>query len=471
MPVADIPIHLGMVKAVDEVGLRTYSQAMIDVYVDERGSVNRRPGLTSFVDLTTSAAVDGLFWWGSQSTAIAISNGNTYKITASDGTFSEISGDNFEVGTRVKFADYGTHLYAANGGKILQIATGAVAVLADADAPTTVTHPAVLDKYLIGNEVSSGNFHWSDVNAPTTWTANLAEAEGNPDDLVALDVKNLELYLLGRKTLEVWYDDGSTPFIRMLQGFVERGTIAEYSFTWCPELNAFVWMDQNRQVVTLEGRTTVPLSASMTKYIHGFTAVSDAVGDYFEISGRPYYILAFPTEDKTLVLDFRSKQWYEWSYWDSVEAEYQRFRGNCYCLAQAWKFSLVGDRANGLVYKMDTTEYTDNTDTLRSLVRTGHINHGAAIWKRSKCLRFRIKRTEVAPGASSLNLLLRYRDNGETSWSNQKTIVISALASETDYQAEIRQLGRYRSRQWEFVLTDDAALAIVQVQEEFDYLA
>lgn len=470
MPIADIPIHLGMVKAVDEVGLKTHSQAMVDVYVDEMGSVNRRPGLASFVNLGTSAAVDGLFWWPTQSMAIAISNGNTYKITASDGTFSQISGDSFATGTRVKFADWGTHLYAANGANIKQISTSAVANLADADAPTTVTHPVILDKYLIGNEGSSGNFHWSDVNAPTTWSANSAEAEANLDNLVAMDVRNLELYLLGAKTLEVWYDDGSTPFIRMLQGFVERGTVAPYSFEWCPELSTFLWMDQNRQVVALEGRTVTPISPSMTKYIHGFSTVNDAVGDYFEITGRPYYILAFPTEGKSLVYDFRSKQWYEWGYWNSGSAVYERFRGNCYCLAEGWNFALVGDRANGRVYKMQSGTYTDNTDTLRSLVRTGHINHNTSEWKRSKYLRFRIKRTEVSPGASSLTMLLRYRDNGETSWSNQKTITVSALANETDYQATITRLGRYRSRQWEFVLTDDAALAIVQVQEEFDYL-
>jgi hypothetical protein len=85
-------------------------------------------------------------------------------------------------------------------------------------------------------------------------------------------------------------------------------------------------------------------------------------------------------------------------------------------------------------------------------------------------MHFRLKRTEVAAEAAEITLLLRYRDNGQTSWSNQKTITMSAQAGYTDYQATIRQLGEYYSRQWEIVLTDNAALSIAQVQEEFEFI-
>jgi len=477
----NLPIHLGMVKAVDEVGLRTNNAALQDVYIDELGSVNRRPGLTEFVDLGTSAAIDGLFWWEKQDWVLAVSNGNTYKVTANDGTFAQITHDNtnWAAGGRITFADFGTAIYGADGAKIKKIPnSGNVIDMADVDAPTTVSHVAFLDKYLLANEVGSRNCHRSDVNAPDTWTAQTFASEAQYDDLKAIISADLRVLLLGDRTLEVWYNDGTTPFIREQQGFIQSGTIAPYSFTYCDNpINTLAWLDQMRNAVLLSGRSANVMSGTMTKYIQGFTTVTDARGDYMVLAGRPYYILSFPTEDKTLVYDFQNQFWYEWGYWNSIWSEYERWRGNCYCLAPAWNFSLVGDRANGKIYTIDNTEYTDDGDTLRSLIRTGHINHGyPGNNKKCNALHIRMKRTEVLVGSpapeegSAITLMLRYRDNGITSWSTQKSITMSAQSGETDYQATILQLGMYKSRQWEFVLTDDAALCITQVQEDVDIL-
>jgi hypothetical protein len=129
---------------------------MIDTFVDIRGNINRRPGLEDLVDLGTDQPVDGLYWWDRQEWCIAISDGEIYKITASDGTNAQITGDSLESGTRVTFGDYGTALYAANGAQIVKIpTTGAAEYATDGDAPTTVTHLAVLDKYLCGNETGT----------------------------------------------------------------------------------------------------------------------------------------------------------------------------------------------------------------------------------------------------------------------------------------------------------------------------
>lgn len=475
MPLVDIPIHLGMVKAVDEVGLTTYNAALQDVYVDELGGVNRRPGLVEFCDLSTAASVDGLFWWEKQDWVVAVSSGDTFKITDSGGTVSQITHDDTDwaTGGRVTFADFGTALYGADGTLIKKIPnSGNVVDMADADAPTEVSHVAFMDKYLLANEIGSRNCHRSNVGAPDTWDANTHSSETKYDDLQAIIAEDLQLYMLGDKTLEVWYDDGSTPFVRESQGFVNSGTVAKYSFVYCESpVNTLAWLDHQRNAVLLNGRTPNVMSGTLTKYIQSFSTVSDCKGDFMVLSGRPYYVLHFPSEEKTLVFDFQNNLWYEWGYWDSENAEYDRWRGNCFCLAPAWNFSLVGDRANGKIYKVDNTTYTDDGDTLRSLIRTGHINHSKpGQRKKSIAMNFRLKKTEVAQGASSITLMLRYRDNGQTTWSNQKTITMSAVAGETDYQATIYQLGEYYSRQWEIVLTDDAALSITQMQEEVELI-
>ena len=464
-----LPINQGMVKAVDEVGLSNYGAAMVDVYVDELGNINRRPGLVELCDLGTSAAVDGLFWWDEEQKVIAVSNGSTFEVTDSSGTIGMFTGDSFSVGTRVTFADFGTALYAANGGAIKAISTSdTVTDMADVDAPTAVTHVAVMDRYLIANESGTGNFHWSDVNAPTDWSGYYAEAEGRPDDILALDAKNLELSFLGSKTLEIWDNDGVTPFIRLQQGFVQSGTVAKYSFTWCNGPQTFLWLDESRRVVELRGRTAVPISLSMNSYIQGFTSVSDAIGDYVEVSGRPSYVIQFPTEGKCLVWVFVASNWYEWGNWNSTTATYDRFRGNCYCLAPTWNLTLVGDRANGKIYKFSNTTYEDNSSTLRSVVRTAHYNHNTEV-KRKFCngIYCRLKRTNVVSVDDTPDLMVKYRNNGSSTWSNEQSITLQQVG-DTEFRGKLSRLGSYYSRQWEFSLTDAYPLCLVSVEEDVE---
>jgi hypothetical protein len=441
---------------------------MVNVYVDDLLNINRWPGYDEFADTGEASKVDGLFWWENQTRVIAQCNGKTFQITDSNGTIAEITGDTFEKNTRVKYADFGSALYAANGANINGISTSAVTQMADGDAPTAVTHVAILDRYLIGNESSSGNFHWADVNAPTTWGGNYSEAEANPDNLVALDVQNLNIHLLGKKTLEKWYDDGSTPFIRLYQGLVQSGTVAAYSFTWCNSVQAFCWLDEYRRVVMLREGVAVPLSLSINKYIQEFTTVSDAIGDYVEIVGRPFYILTFPSEEKVLAYDFISKNWYRLASWNVTNSEYDLYRGNCYCLAPAWNKTLMGDRANGKIYELSSSTYDEDSSILRSLIQTAHYNHGSEE-RRKFCngIYLRLKRTSQSPEDGTPDLMVQYRDDGNTTWNTARSLTMHS-ATNTEFLAFTTRLGSYYARQWRFYMTDSYPLCLVSATEDVD---
>lgn len=470
MEIQDLPINVGLNKAVDEVGLRTHNAAMHDCYVDELGGVNRRPGLTEFCDLGTSAAVDGLFWWKKESIALAVSGGDVFKVTADDGTFSAITmtGTDFETGTRVTWADFDAAIYAANGAAIKKINTTELIDMADADAPTTVTHVAFLDRYLLSND-GTRKVWYSSLGDPDAHEAEYFSKDAQYDSLQAMAVSNLEVFLSGEQTSENWYNDGSSPFVRLGQGFVQSGNIAPYSLAYCDAVGTFLWLDHERKVVMLNGRTAVTLSPTMNKYIQGFSTVSDAQGDYMVLAGRPYYVLTFKTENKTLVWDFVKEQWYEWGYWNSISAEYERWRGNCFCLSPAWNMTLAGDKSNGKIYKIDPTAFSDDGSVIRMLDRTGHIDWGHPT-KRKKCieLNLRLKRTQVGGGVSPVQLVVQYRDNGETTWKTERTITISSVSADTEYRASLNMLGSYYSRQWQFIYTNsEIACALIQAQERF----
>lgn len=479
MPRQIIPIHTGMMSAIDEVGLNQHAAKLHDCYVDVVGEqivVNRRPGLKLFCDLGTDAAVDGLFWWEQLGQAVAVSNGASYRITDTSGSVASILGSFFTAGNRVTFADYGTRFFTADGGNINTInsdPTYGIIEMADVDAPTTVTHVATLDQYLLANETDTKKCWRSKVGQPLVWEGNYFSKEAQNDYIQAIAVENLELYLVGSKSLEVWYDDGVTPFSRLPQGYIQSGTVAPYSFTYCGSpINTFVWLDQWRTVVQLAGRQTQPLPIGMNRYIqNNYTSITDAAGIFCYTNGHPFYILNFPTESETLVHDFVNGEWGVWSYWNSVASEHQMWRGNCGCLAPAWGKYLVGDRANGKIYELDSGTYQDDSGELRSLIRTGHLDRGDhGVWKRCNRVDFRCKKT--APGGgTTITLVVKYRDNGETTWSNEKTITLSAQSGETDYIASIRPVGRYKTRQWEIYCSDNAPVALCPPIEDFDFLA
>jgi hypothetical protein len=468
MPKVKLPINAGANLDIDEVGLVTDGAKMIDTFVDIRGNINRRPGLEDLVDLGTDQPLTACIGGIRQEWCIAISDGEIYKITASDGTNAQITGDSLESGTRVTFGDYGTALYAANGAQIVKIpTTGAAEYATDGDAPTTVTHLAVLDKYLCGNETGTERLWFTVVAQPDNWDSDWVDAEGRTDLLKSVLVNGLELNLMGTKTLEVFRNDGSTPFVRELQGLVNSGTVAPYSFTNCD--GQPYWIDQNRNAVRLNGRTPELLSLTMNKYIQGFSDVDDAIGDFVIASGRPNWVVQFPTENKTIVYDIIGNYWVEWGLWDSGAAEYNRFTGNCFAVCPAWNKTLVGDKATGKIYVFSDSAYDDAGTTLRTLVRTASIDHDTiGIKKFSNRLVFRLKRSNVVSEASNVTMTVRYRDNGSTTWKTERTVTLSKVG-DTAYRGTLTRMGSYYSRQYEFILSDDTPLVLVYVEEDFDY--
>ena len=83
---------------------------------------------------------------------------------------------------------------------------------------------------------------------------------------------------------------------------------------------------------------------------------------------------------------------------------------------------------------------------------------------------FRLKRSNIATVASATTMTIRFRDDGKTTWGNERTVSLSQIG-DTEFRGHLNRLGSYYSRQYEFVLSDDTPLALVSVEENFDYMA
>lgn len=518
MPTVKLPIWSGSNKNVDEYGIGTLGAELRDAFIDELGNVRKRPGFELIEDLLTDEPVDGIYWWENQDCLIAVSNQIVFQITYNTGTeeydtnqYSWATSDKLEAGTRVMFANYGSVLYAANGGKIFKIpaSTGtSIAALADVDAPTAVTSLVTLDSYLICNNQATGHknkFYWSAVLDPDTWEGDFATAESNADDLVNIGVANSLLYLIGTNSLETWYDDGVTPFRPLSQGFVNSGTTAPKSFAFCD--GTFYWIDENRCLVRLAGNKVerLPLKneQSISQYLQGLSTISDALATYTTVSGRHFYVLQLPTADVTLVYDIGNNTWCFWSLYNTTTGTYTRWLGNDITYSTLWNKTLIAHRSNGAIYEFSPDYVAEGSPTsatylldqngnqvltqtgspivitygsgtteavpIRTLIRTGQLNHDThTVKKVSAKYSLLCKRIGDIEFTEAMSVNMRWRDDGNSQWSEWQPGSILNI-TDTTFRIYWRRNGSYYTRQIEIENADPVPLVIIDLEETFDY--
>lgn len=488
------------VQNVDEIQLKTFSNRIVDGYIDEAGFINKRPGTTLFAGVLdntitddassvllddqggqifdndgVSAECDGLFWWDDQDLIIAVSNGNVFKMDVNGVT--TLLGSGLETGTKVSFAaglTSGTTdtLFMANGGSIYYTTGSTLTVMADADAPTAVTHVAILDSYLIANSVGSDTFYYSNVLDPLSWDAlDFATAEGKSDDINAIHVIGRELRLFGPRSIETWFNagDATAPFQRFQGGETQDGLGAPYTVT-IVDSTAF-FLNNRRRFVKMVGRDTQVLSAPFDKTIQKLDSIEDAFSFRVTIGGQDFIVISFPTATRddgsaqtgvTYVYDIRLDRWYEWASWTG--SEYGSFDCTAHCYSLIDGRNYIGQKDGTIVY-LDPEAYTDNGTTIRILVKSGFIDHGTLTRKQSKRIMARIKRfAEV--GA---DVTIQFRDEYETSFTNSITATIDNTSS-GDFFVDFPAMGIYRARQYQVYSTSDAPVVIGEVEEEIEVL-
>jgi len=463
----EIPLPKFILKE-DETALPDMAGArLVNGYRNEFGNIVKRPGLGSaFVTTGETAKIDGLFWWDEKKIVIAVANGNIYSITGSDGTFTQLGGDTLQTGRKVSFAANATTLVMANGGKMVTYTgTGNPAFVADANAPTVVTHVAFLDQYILALKSGSAIVYFSAVNDVTSWAAlDLFTAESKPDDLVAMIAAYGEVHLFGKTTKESWITGVDPAFIRVDAGTLEVGCIAPDSLVNAD--GTFIWLDHGKRVVTLSGRSIKRVSAPIDDEIRNITTVTDARAMYITIGRRGFYIINFPTNGSTYVYDLSTEQWAEWGKWEA--GSYSEFICHEYTYANTWDFHLLGDANTGKIYKMSAGTYQDAGSLIRTLVRFGHISHGTMNNKRSKEIRVRLKRAAGGVSDNEPKIKLRWRDNNGL-WSNWKTMSLGKMG-ETNFIISLKRLGIYRTRQYEIIHSENSDFILVSLEEDADVL-
>ena len=444
------------------------SQRCINLYPEMSGSGSSKsvaaligtPGLALWATLT-GGGIRGLLAFNA-STAIVVAGASVYSVTSSG------------VATLIGTVDGAGPVSMASNGIVVMLVTGPSGYVVTPGATGSVVKIAnsnfygadrvdFLDGYFIFNKPGTGQFQITGLYDTTIGGLDFATAEGAPDNLVSLIVDHRELWLLGERTTEVWFNSGDVnfPMSRIQGAFIEHGCAATHSV--CKLDNSVFWMgadDKGRGMVfRAAGYVPQRISTHALEYAIGqYARVDDAIGWTYQQEGHAFYVLTFPTANATWCFDASTGLWHERAYRDASNA-LGRHRGNCH-MVFAGK-NIVGDWESGKLYALDLDTYTDNGDAIPRIRSCPHIANDL------KRVFYAALQIDMETGVgltdgqgSDPQAMLQWSDDGGFTWSNELWASIGKLG-ERKTRVRWRRLGKARDRVFQVTITDPVKVEIV----------
>lgn len=333
---------------------------------------------------------------------------------------------------------------------------------------------AFIDGWLIFNRPGTQTFY---TTGPTPYTVTFPGAffalkDSSSDNLITLMENNRELWLIGERASEVWYNAGGANFaFSRIPGVAPQiGCSAAQSIARLG--SSLVWLGKSERgeniVIKTEQYSYVDISSrAVSAAIATYPLVSDATGFVYEEDGHLFYMLTFPTADKTWVYDLTTSealgapQWHERASFNPSTGQFHRFKGSCFANYQ--NIRMVGDFQAQTGYQMSRQFYVDGDTPLIALRRTPHL------WSKEnrKRLFHASLQIEFAPGVglqtgqgSDPQAMLRWSDDGGSTWGTEHWTTIGK-AGRYKNRAMWRRLGHARDRVYEMSISDPVKRDIV----------
>lgn len=431
----------------------------------EPAFLNRAPGLRLLASVGLGP-IRGLWAFGGY--MYVVSRDKLYKVDSSYnatelGTVAGTSGP-------VSMSDNGTQLFVACNpqGYIYNATTDVFQQITDADYPGAVT-VGYLDGYFVFNEPNSQRI-WitSLLDGTSVDPLDFDSAQGAPDGVVGIIIDHRECWVFGTNSVEVWYDSGNADFpLSRIQGaFNELGCAAAYSIAKMD--NGLFWLGQDARgqgiVYRANGYTGQRISTHAVEWqIQQYNDISDAIGYTYQQEGHSFYVLTFPSANKTWVYDASTQAWHERAGF--AAGEFTRHRSNCQVFFNGE--TIVGDYENANLYAFDLDVYADNGATQKWLrswraLPTGQNNLNATA---HHTLQIDMESgTGLNSGqGSDPQVILRWSDDGGHTWSNEHWMSMGKIG-EYYRRAIRRRLGmteKLRDRVYEISGTDPVKIVIM----------
>lgn len=353
----------------------------------------------------------------------------------------------------VSMIDNGTQAFIVDGsssGFIITLASLAMMQCTD-EAFYGADRVDFVDGYFVFNKPSTSQFYISKYLDVTFDSLDIASKSTYPDNLVTLAVMHREIWLFGELTTEVWYNTGASDFTfgRMPGVYIEHGCAAKHSVAKIDLALFWLGKDLQGQGIVFAGRSYQAERISthaLEAEIQTYSRLDDAIGYSYMQGGHGFYMLTFPTANRTWCFDTATGQWHQRAYLET-DGSLSRHRSIAHAAYNGQ--NVVVDWQNGNLYALDPNAYTDNGAAMEYIRSFPHIS--GADGNRVLFRQF-IADMEVGNGlpgdTGAPEVRLRWSDDRGRSWGNAVTGSLGKVG-EFLTSIQFQRLGYARDRVFE----------------------
>jgi len=304
------------------------SQQSVNLFpvTDNTGAKNKiamyhTPGLSEGIDIGYEARNRGM-WMFRDNLYVVL--GNRVYMIETDDTVTQCTGEVLTTtDAYVQIADNYLSMMIVDGSYYPRYITY--------DAPTVVkgfpaaayqasAGVAFLNGFYIIFEPGTADVYISGAYDVTDWDATrVKKAESNSDNLVGLGTTTQNMWFFGTESTEIWYPiaDDFFPMARVPNGVLDVGCAAQASIATIE--GRLYWLTNDGECVRTNGMQYERISQEGMEYqISTFTDKASCTGWGYSLEGETFYVLSFPTTNRTFCFNINSGYWHEWNRPDTA---------------------------------------------------------------------------------------------------------------------------------------------------------
>lgn len=282
---------------------------------------------------------------------------------------------------RCTFGDDGRNMIICTAGLVFQYtqATKTLITVTDANIVGSTAVTFLNNKFIYTNvNLNAGvDFVVSDVGDGTNASGlNAGAVEDDPGKLVYAYAFEDQIYMFTERTTPIYWNNGDSqpPLDPVIGRVIEKvGLDALHSVA---NTDKFIyWLGDDKMVYRAISGNAQPISSiPIAHAMEGYEVTSDAVGYTFRMEGQNFYVLSFPTENKTWCLS----ESLGIDGWFNLSSDTNRGKYNATSHMFVYNRHLLSDETNGKLYTLDIDAFSNDTITIQR-IRTLASIHGGLV--------------------------------------------------------------------------------------------
>ena len=335
-----------------------------------------------------------------------------------------------------------------------------------------VSFVGFMDGFFIALIAGTNQFQLSAPEDATSWDLTVVTGVSVfSDNVLGMLVDHRQLWLWGPHEFVVYFDSGAQffPFEVIPGGFGETGISAPRSTVQLD--NSVLWLgaDIRGGAIAYKAAGYSPLRISnhaVEREWSTYKTTTDAVGYSYQEAGHSFYVIFFPTANKTWVFDVAVGMWHERDHFDPTTATSTAHLSQCHIYS--FGKHLVGDWNSGNVYVMAIDTLTDNGGPIRRVRRAPHISvENEWIFFYRLTLHLEVGLGPQPPLLDGLGnprgpqITLRMSRDGSKTWGPEH---VRDCGQAGNYKKRViwRRLGKARDAVFELVATDPIPWRLIE---------